>query len=90
GHPDPQATAAALSALLKRVALLRHPRTAVAGLAGTAWLEFLDRTGPPPGEFCQGAGQVLLSAPYARTGTALPEALFDLARRWIEAQRAGR
>ena len=37
--------AAEVSALLKRVALARYPRTEVASLTGTPWLELLDRTG---------------------------------------------
>ncbi len=42
--PNSQKTAAAISELLRQVALMRYPREQVAGLQGIAWLAFLDQT----------------------------------------------
>ncbi|MEA1049270.1 DUF4381 domain-containing protein [Lamprobacter modestohalophilus] len=78
---------AALSALLKRVALSRYPRTEVAALTGTDWLAFLDRSGGN-GRFATGPGRVLADGAYA---PAAPEgdpgrdrqALLTLVRDWL-------
>ena len=72
-----------LSRLLRRFALARFPRDQVAGLSGTAWLEFLDRQHPAQG-FLNGPGRLLLDAPYrsAPTTEELPD-LIRLVRRWI-------
>lgn len=42
--PNSQKTAAAISELLRQVALICYPREQVAGLQGQAWLAFLDQT----------------------------------------------
>jgi hypothetical protein len=52
------AGAAAIAELLKRTALAAYPRVAIASLTGTAWLEFLDRTGTST-DFTTGPGRVL-------------------------------
>ena len=54
---------AGLSALLKRLALRRHPRRDVAALNGAAWLAFLDRTGGE-GAFAAGPGRILADGSY--------------------------
>jgi len=76
--------AAALSALLKRVALARFPRTDVAALSGAEWLAFLDRTGGN-GRFREGAGAVLAHGPYAPRLDCDADTLLALARDWIKA-----
>ena len=70
--------------LLRRTALAAFPRATVAPLAGTAWLAFLDRSYDGQ-EFSQGAGRLLISAPYRRAapGDDEVEALVGVARRWI-------
>ena len=73
---------AAVSAVLKRVALSRFPRTEVAALTGPAWLAFLDRTGGH-GAFSEGAGRVLGDGPYAPAPECDTSALLALARDWI-------
>lgn len=60
---DDRRFVAALSALLRRVALTRYPRDQVAGLSGEAWLAFLDRSGGD-GRFSQGAGRALVGMAY--------------------------
>jgi hypothetical protein len=75
--------AAGLSVLLRRVALSRFPRPAVAGLSGMHWLSFLDATGGS-GQFANGPGRVLATAPY-RPGTELDvEGLYGLVEAWIK------
>ena len=82
---------AAVSVLLRRLALTRYPRERVAGLSGASWLSFLDATGGGEG-FTRGAGLVLGELPY-RDPDAQPvstqdlTALADLAERWIRANR---
>lgn len=75
--------AAELSILLRRVALHRFPRDAVAGLSGERWLTFLDATGGG-GKFTRGPGRVLTTAPYAATADLDIEGLYILVRHWIE------
>ena len=74
-----------LSMLLRRVALMCFARQEVAPLSGQAWLMFLDRTGGN-GEFVNGVGNVLATAPY-RSAPAANEidndALVALARQWL-------
>ena len=74
----------ALSILLRRVALMRYPRTEVASLNGDAWLRFLDKTGGNDA-FSNGPGRVLASAPYAvQAAKPADPALLELARDWIK------
>lgn len=74
--------AAAVSALLKRVALTRFHRAEVAPLTGRAWLDFLDRHGGA-GRFAAGPGWALAEGPYAPALDLDPQALLDLARDWV-------
>ena len=80
----PDQVAARLSLLVRRTALGAFSRETVAPLAGSAWLNFLDRSYGGE-EFSQGAGRLLISAPYQR---AVPnrdqlDELVNLVRRWI-------
>lgn len=86
---DAQSFAAAVSVLLRRLALRRFPRERVAGLSGAAWAAFLDETGGGGG-FSSGPGLLLGDLPYrepsTRSGAAQDlGALADLAERWIRA-----
>ncbi|MCE8517269.1 DUF4381 domain-containing protein [Ruegeria pomeroyi] len=76
----------AIAEVLRRTALVAFPRHEVAGLSGTEWLVFLDRTGGGGTAFTQGPGQALASAPY-RSGSTAPSGLADLAARWIRRHR---
>lgn len=87
GTPD---YLAQLSQLMRRIALMRFPRRAVASLAGRDWLGFLDESGGD-GRFRDGPGQVLAEGPYIRD---LPDdfdsiALALLVRDWIKKNTHG-
>ncbi|GGF58720.1 hypothetical protein GCM10007301_18030 [Azorhizobium oxalatiphilum] len=77
---------AAISAILKRAALVAYPRAEVAGLTGQGWLAFLDRTSGRS-DFTEGAGRALRNAPFgapAGDGAAvLAAAVF-----WVRTHRA--
>ncbi|GGH25004.1 protein of unknown function [Cribrihabitans marinus] len=74
-------TAAEIATILRRAALAAYPRGEVAGLTGSAWLTFLERTGREG--FPAAAGAELRSAPY-RAETAAPStALRDAAAAWL-------
>ena len=75
---------AELSILLRRAAISRYGREQVAALHGTAWLEFLDRTGRTT-QFSKHA-QALLDAPYRRDNATQVEPLLNLAQRWLQVQ----
>lgn len=90
-HGDRRRHLAALSQLLRRLALMRYPRAQVAGLTGDDWLAFLDATGGH-GEFSQGVGRVLVESAY-RPASAIafdPESLAALIRRWVAANTEAR
>lgn len=80
-----------LAELLRRAALTAFPREEVAGLAGPAWFDLLDRTGGTTG-FRAGNGAILEAAVFdPRTAVALDEAkareLASLVRQWIVRHR---
>lgn len=93
---DGRGFAAAVSVLLRRLALVRYPRDQVAGLAGAQWPAFLERTGGGSG-FTQGPGRILAAWPYLPAAHENPGpdgvgaagsdlvGLVDLADRWIRA-----
>lgn len=65
----PGTVAADLSELLRRIAIARSGREACAGLAGTAWLDWLSAN-DPAGFDWRVAGRPLLALPYAPPGAA--------------------
>ena len=75
----------ALSILLRRVALVKYPRSQVANLIGMAWLQFLDKTGKTQ-DFTNGQGQVLRTAPYQKSTLIEANDLFRLVTTWIKQQ----
>ena len=73
GTGDVQTLATAISALLRRIALLRFGRARVAPLHGRAWQDFLTETAPRSRRgtrFAPDAGLLLSLAPYAPAGAA--------------------
>lgn len=79
---------AAVSVLLRRVAIMKFPRQQVASLTGRGWLSFLDLHGGD-GQYSNGAGSVLADGPYARNSNVDKEALLSLARKWIKRNLTG-
>jgi len=79
---DARVLAQQLSILLRRVSLSCYPRRRVAGLTGRAWLSLLDRCLPGE-EFQQGAGRVLIDAPYSLDSRVDGPALLQLCERWL-------
>jgi hypothetical protein len=84
---EPETLVRELSVLLRRVTALYYPESA--GLAGRAWLEFLDRTLNAKAEahpFSAGEGQCLADAPYrpALKSEVDTRTLVELARCWIK------
>lgn len=70
---------AGCSRLARQVLLASHPREAVAGLQGEAWLRALDETCQRP-VFANGFGCLLETGPYQRDPKVSPhdlDALFD-------------
>lgn len=88
--PAPQHLAE-MSALLKRLALRRHPRQDVAALSGAAWLTFLDRTGGN-GLFIAGPGKLLADGAYRLSlANELDVAgLMQAVRLWVRYNIGGR
>ena len=87
GPPVDRAGLAAISAVLKRAALVAYPRVEVASLTGAAWLAFLNRA----------AGtEVFTKGPAAALGQAAlggsvddGVTIRDEAQRWIARHRGG-
>lgn len=85
GTEDPAARIRAVSAILKRAALVAYPRVEVASLTGSSWLAFLDRTAGIS-SFSEGAGAALQGiASGAPIGDA--ETILAAARHWVKHHR---
>jgi hypothetical protein len=69
-----------LATLVRRAAMIRHPRERVAGLTGREWLEFLD---DDQHHFTRGAGASLASAPYTGREPANLDALIAVCESWV-------
>lgn len=83
-------TLAALSELLRRVAMARHGRAACAGLNGDDWLDWLSEH-DPSGRDWRRDGRLLIEAPYAPPRPsdkrrAELERLLDAVQDWITAK----
>ena len=83
--PAHQQTAAAISELLKRVALVYFPRERVADLYGKAWLTFLNDTSARLDFFEQ--QEALTVGPYVSSYEGPLDALLPMARSWIKQRR---
>lgn len=82
-HGDKSRLLADLSTLLKRACISRYGREQTAGLAGEAWLKFLDQSGST-NEFSQGCGRALLAQRYVKDPSFTPQELIELVKKWLE------
>lgn len=80
---DTAKLARGLSQLLRRHAAACFPDAGIEGLAGKAWLDFLDAHGGG-GAFTHGAGAVLDTLPYQASGETDAAALTGAVRRWLQ------
>ena len=85
--PEPKQTAAAITLLLKRVALVYHPRLDVANVHGEAWLLFLKKTSRRLESEINATDQILREAPFNPKADHHLEPLFLMARHWIKQRR---
>ncbi len=75
-----------LSVLLRRVAISRYGRGQVAGLTGTAWLDFLDKKAGK--NLFKGKFDTLLTEmPYRADAQAETRALIAAIHEWLKLQR---
>ncbi|MDH4195456.1 MAG: DUF4381 domain-containing protein [Nitrospirota bacterium] len=82
-HKNDQWVVQRLSEITRRYAMANFPRTEVAGLVGSSWLGFLDRTGGT-NQFTEGVGHVLSSGPYQPQSLVPAADLLPLVERWIQ------
>lgn len=77
----------ALSQLMRRTAISLYPRNDVAGLVGSKWLNFLDKS-MPTAQFSSNTGRLLTDALY-RSPTKLESLipLFALCATWLAQQK---
>ena len=86
-QPNSQLSAARISELLKRVALVYYPRERVASLQGDAWIDFLNQTAHNI-DFTQ-VRTLLIECPFQPPQPCDLLPLFDRTKLWIK-QRRGR
>ncbi|MCX7118088.1 MAG: DUF4381 domain-containing protein [Legionellales bacterium] len=80
-----QSSAACVSELLKRVALVYFPREKVASLRDEAWIAFLNETSK--GLNFQDVRVALLELPYQRSQDHDLKPLFTMAEAWVKQRR---
>jgi len=73
-----------VSALLKRVAMVRYAQQQPAKLSGKAWLKFLDQTSLSQ-PFSQAGGEALLEAHYQAKASIKRSELLGAAMAWVRA-----
>ncbi len=71
-----------ISALLRRVCISIRPRQETAALTGSEWLDYLDKQ-VGSDHFVNGAGKVLLEAPYRHDVDYDPDVLLGIVNDWL-------
>lgn len=84
-HRDDSRLLSEVSALLKRTSITKYGRERSAGLAGEAWLVFLDETGKTQ-EFTDGSGRALATQRFVTQPKIDPQELLSITQLWLEAQ----
>lgn len=84
-NANSQTSAAQISELLKRVALVYYPREQVASLQGDAWIDFLNQTARQV-DFTK-VRPLLIECPFQPPQSIDLLPLFDVAKRWIQQRR---
>jgi len=82
-HKDQKLLIEEVSVLLRRVCLSVFPRENTAGLIGERWLIFLDDT-LGDDRFSEGAGKMLITAPYEMEPEIDVAELIVLCKDWLE------
>ena len=90
-NQDAKETAGELSELIRRIAMAKYGRVSCAGLAGQAWLGWLEER-DPAGFAWREQGRVLLDLPYApaahdNPGAERLEPLIDATLIWAAASK---
>lgn len=80
-----QYTAANITTLLKRVALVYHPRAQVASLSGADWICFLNQTSKEL-DFSS-VSESILDSPFNPKAKEPLSPLFDITRLWLKQRR---
>lgn len=75
-----------LSRLLRRYSMAVYGREQVAGLTGQQWLTFLNEKGMT-NQFTEGAGKVLVSAPYGSHESVQGQELLTTVEQWLQGNR---
>ncbi|WP_425090230.1 DUF4381 domain-containing protein [Tropicimonas sp. S265A] len=78
---QPHPKAADVATTLRRTALAAFPRAEVAGLTGSDWIAFLQRTGDGP--LSPQVADELVTAPYLAPVVTASPALTDFAATWV-------
>lgn len=79
---------AEINTLLRQLAVNFYPRSKIASLTGSQWLQFLDQSGKT-NEFSKGAGRILIDAPYQPDNSDglsnfNKDEFIPLVRRWVK------
>jgi hypothetical protein len=72
-----------LAILMRRACLTAYPRATVAGLTGTAWLDFMDKQ-YGKAHFNTASGRLLVEAAYRPEEPGELDAVFVLCRSWLK------
>ena len=83
--PIQQQAAQHISALLRRAAITRFPRSEVASLSGQEWINFLNQAVDHKIELASETAQTLNHAPYNQHSENNISQLLDFVERWIKA-----
>ena len=82
-NPASNDIVAELSILLRRLALAYFPRNDIAGLQGSAWLDFLNKTAKTT-LFSAASAEILTLGPYQKQSQQNLDEVFIACKQWIK------